>query len=85
MTIAQFRRDNHFLPCVYLKGWAAADGKVVTYRMFVPLTKFPVWRRYSPLGARLSLTPIYAKRFRRREGRFETWLDREFETPAEKH
>lgn len=33
--------------------------------------------------ARLPLAPIHAKRFRRREGRFRDWLDREFEKPAE--
>ena len=40
MTSIQFHRDNHFVPCVYLKGWAGPDGKIATYRVLVPHEKF---------------------------------------------
>jgi hypothetical protein len=83
MTIAEFHRDNHFVPCVYLKGWTGADGKVATYRILVPHTKFPVWRRYSP-SALAYHSHLYTQNASGVEkDDFETWLDREFEKPAE--
>ncbi len=83
MTTAQFHRDNHFVPCVYLKGWAGVDGKVATYRLLVPHTNFPMWRRYSP-GALAYHSHLYTQTASGVEkDDFETWLDRDFEKPAE--
>jgi hypothetical protein len=83
MTNAQFHRDNHFVPCVYLKGWTGADGKVATYRLLVPHEKFPMWRRYSP-GAIAYHSHLYTQIVSGVEkDDLEMWLGREFETPAE--
>ena len=39
---AEFREDNHFLPQMYLKGFARPDGKVYTYRTLVSHPKVPM-------------------------------------------
>ena len=84
MTSIQFHRDNHFVPCVYLKGWAGADGKIATYRLLVPHEKFPLWRRYTPTALAYH-TYLYTQTISGAENDdIEIWLDREFEKPAER-
>jgi hypothetical protein len=68
MTSVQFHRDNHFVPCVYLKGWAGPDGKIATYRVLVPHDKFSDLASIFSKRARLPLTPLYTNGFGRREG-----------------
>jgi hypothetical protein len=83
MTSVQFHRDNHFVPCVYLKGWAGPDGKIATYRVLVPHDKFPTWRRYSP-SALAYHSHLYTQTTSGVEkDDIETWLDQDFERPAE--
>jgi hypothetical protein len=83
MTSIQFHRDNHFVPCVYLKGWAGADGKIATYRLLVPHEKFPLWRRYTPTALAYHAY-LYTQTISGAENDdIEIWLDREFEKPAE--
>jgi hypothetical protein len=83
MTSIQFHRDNHFVPCVYLKGWAGPDGKIATYRVLVPHDKFPTWRRYSP-SALAYHSHLYTQTTSGVEkDDIETWLDQDFERPAE--
>jgi hypothetical protein len=78
-----FQRDNHFVPCVYLKGWTGADGKVSTYRVLVSHHNVPLWRSYSPtaIAYHSHLYTQTASGVQRDD--FEKWLSREFETPAE--
>jgi hypothetical protein len=83
MTTAQFHRDNHFVPCVYLKNWAGVDGKVATFRLLVPHTKFPTWRRYSPRALAYHSHLYTQTASGVVQDHFETWLDRDFERPAE--
>ena len=79
MTSVQFHRDNHFVPCVYLKGWAGPDGKIATYRVLVPHEKFPTWRRYSP-SALAYHSHLYTQTTSGIEkDDIETWLDQDFE------
>jgi Protein of unknown function (DUF4238) len=79
MTSVQFHRDNHFVPCVYLKGWAGPDGKIATYRVLVPHEKFPTWRRYSP-SALAYHSHLYTQTTSGVEkDDIETWLDQDFE------
>jgi hypothetical protein len=83
MTSVQFHRDNHFVPCVYLKGWAGPDGKIATYRVLVPHDKFPTWRRYSP-SALAYHSHLYTQTTSGVEtDDIEKWLDQDFERPAE--
>ena len=83
MSIIQFHRNNHFVPCVYLKGWAGADGKIATYRLLVPHEKFPMWRRHSPRALAYH-SHLYTQTASGVENdELETWLNQEFETPAE--
>jgi Protein of unknown function (DUF4238) len=83
MTNVPFHRDNHFVPCVYLKAWTGADGKVPTYRLLVPNEKVPIWRRHSRRAIAYH-SHLYTQTVSGVErDYFETWLEREFETPAE--
>ena len=83
MTSVQFHRDNHFVPCVYLNGWAGPDGKIAAYRVLVPHDKFPIWRRYSP-SALTYHSHLYTQTTSGVEkDDIETWLDQDFERPAE--
>jgi Protein of unknown function (DUF4238) len=83
MTNVQFHRDNHFVPCVYLKGWAGRDGKIATYRVLVTHEKVPTWRRYSP-SALAYHSHLYTQTTTGVEkDDIETWLAQNFERPAE--
>src|SRR6266404_799278 len=83
MTATPFHRDNHFVPCVYLKGWTGADRQVFTYRILVSHPNVPIWRPYSPasIGYHAHLYTQTISGVERDD--FEKWLGREFETPAE--
>jgi hypothetical protein len=83
MTETAFHRDNHFVPCVYLKGWTGTDGKVSTYRILVSHGNVPLWRSYSP-DSIAYYSHLYTQTVSGVEkDDFEKWLGREFETPAE--
>jgi hypothetical protein len=81
--VTPFHRDNHFVPCVYLKGWTGSDGKVSTYRILVSHDNAPLWRSYSPDSIAYH-SHLYTQTVSGVErDDFEKWLGREFETPAE--
>lgn len=83
MTETPFHRDNHFVPCVYLKGWTGTDGKVSTYRLLVSHNSVPLWRSYSPASIAYH-SHLYTQTISGVErDDFEKWLGREFETPAD--
>jgi hypothetical protein len=78
-----FRRDNHYVACMYLKRFETAPGQVLTYPILVAHERVPLWRRRSIKGIayRAHLyTRIVATG---QTDEFETWLNEEFETPAE--
>ena len=78
----QVHRDNHFVPQVYLKGFAA-DGLVNTYQVLVAHSQVPLWRRRSVKGIGYH-EHLYTRLAAGREtDQIERWLDREFETPAQ--
>jgi Protein of unknown function (DUF4238) len=39
-----FRRKNHYVPCVYLKGFGAPDRRVFSYRTLVAHDSIPLWK-----------------------------------------
>jgi hypothetical protein len=78
-----FHRDNHYVACMYLKRFAIASGHVLTYPILVPHERVPPWKPRSIKGIayRAHLyTRIVATG---QTDEFETWLNEEFETPAE--
>ncbi len=50
MSKNDFHRDNHYIPCVYLKNFADIDSKIQTYRTLVSNPKIPEWRKYATKG-----------------------------------
>jgi len=78
----QLRKDNHYVPKLYLKQWAD-DGQIPTYRLLVPSDKTPLWKPHSLKGIAFH-QHLYTYVVGQEEtDEFERWLDREFEGPAE--
>lgn len=78
----QFRRENHFAPCVYLKGFAGPNGQLFTYRTLVSRPEVPFWKPGTPKGVG-HLSHLYTRIAAGHEtDEIERWLDREFEAPA---
>lgn len=83
MQIKPLQRENHYVPCVYLKSFAGPDGRVQAYRLLVPHPAVRLWKGQSPraiayhshLYTRMTATGP--------SDEVEKWLSREFETPAE--
>jgi hypothetical protein len=82
LSEAQFHRDNHYVPCVYLKGFASSKERVFGYRTLVPRREIPPWRE-RPIKGVGHLLHLYTRIAAGREtDEIERWLDRDFETPA---
>lgn len=77
------RRKNHYVPELYLKNFADANGKVWAYRLLVEHSNVPVWRPHSPAGIAYH-SHLYTRLAAGAESdEIEQWFEREFETPAE--
>lgn len=78
-----FRRDNHYVPQVYLKQFASSKGHIWTYRTLVSHPKVPAWKEDSIRGVAYHAY-LYTRIVTGQEtDEIEQWLDREFEAPAE--
>lgn len=78
----QLRKDNHYVPKLYLKQWAH-EGLIPTYRLLVPNENVPLWKRQSLKGIAYH-QHLYTYLVGQEEtDEFERWLDSEFESPAE--
>ncbi len=78
----QLRKDNHYVPQLYLKQWAT-KGKIQTYRLLVPHANFPLWKEHS-LRSIAFHQHLYTYLVGQEEtDEFERWLGQEFEHPAE--
>jgi hypothetical protein len=40
----QLRKDNHYVPKLYLKQWAH-EGQISTYRLLAPSENVPLWKK----------------------------------------
>lgn len=78
----QLRKDNHYVPKLYLKQWARG-GKIPTYRLLVPSGNCPLWKDHSIKGIALHQHLYTYVAAQGETDEFERWLDREFENPAE--
>ena len=77
------KNRNHYVPCLYLKRWADNDRKVWVYRLLVPHASLHPWKHSSIAGIGYHRN-LYTRILTGAEtDEFETWLEREFETPAE--
>ena len=83
MTEPQFHRKHHFVPRLYLKRFAHADGRLWVYRTLVSHQSVPLWKSHSIRGVAYH-SHLYTRIVAGGEtDQFERWLDREFEDPAE--
>jgi len=78
-----FQPDNHYVPCLYLKRFAASPGRILTYRILVAHPRVLVWKLDAIRGI-----AYHAHLYTRIASGIETdeiekWLNAEFETPAE--
>lgn len=78
----QLRKDNHYVPKLYLKQWAN-NGKIPTYRLLVQNENVPLWREQSLKGIAFHQHLYTYLAGRGETDEFERWLDSEFENPAE--
>ena len=79
-----FRQKNHYVACLYLKRFSSSDlGHVFTYPILVAHHRVPMWKRNSIKGVAYH-KHLYTRVISGVESdEIETWLDREFEAPAE--
>ena len=78
----QLRKDNHYVPKLYLKQWAN-NGKIPTYRLLVQNENVPLWREQSLKGIAYHQHLYTYLAGQEETDEFERWLDSEFENPAE--
>ena len=78
----QLRKDNHYVPKLYLKQWAN-NGKIPTYRFLVQNENAPLWREQSLKGIAFHQHLYTYLAGQEETDAFERWLDIEFENPAE--
>jgi len=78
----QLRKDNHYVPKLYLKQWAI-NGKIPTYRLLVPNDKCRLWKNHSIKGIAFHQHLYTYVAAQGETDEFERWLDEEFENPAE--
>ncbi len=77
----EIRRNNHFVPKLYLKQWAE-NGRIPTYRLLVPNEAVPEWRDIS-LSKIAFREHLYTYALAKEEtDEFEHWLAEKFENPA---
>jgi hypothetical protein len=78
-----FQRDNHYVPCMYLKHFEVSPGRVLAYRILVAHPRVPLWKETAIRGI-----AYHAHLYTRivsgiQTDEIEKWLNTEFETPAE--
>ena len=78
----QLRKDNHYVPKLYLKQWAH-EGQIPTYRLLVPNENVPLWKKQSLKGIAFHQHLYTYLAGQEETDEFERWLDTEFEGPAE--
>lgn len=78
------RAEHHYVPRVYLKNFAGADGKLFVYRILVSHPNVPEWKPFSPKAGIAYHAHLYTRMVSELESdEVEEWLGREFEAPAE--
>ncbi len=83
MGTTPFQRENHYVPCVYLKRFSAPYGRVETYRLLVSHPNASLWKKQSPRAIAYHSHLYTRMTAAGPSDEFEKWLERDFETPAE--
>lgn len=84
MIMNQLHVKNHYVPESYLKRWENSEAKVYVYKTLVHHSNVPTWRTHS-VSAIAYQKHLYTQLISGKESdEIETWLDREFESPANK-
>src|SRR3546814_15501619 len=78
----QLRKDNHYVPQLYLKQWVV-NGKIPTYRLLVPNSEASLWKDHSLRGIAFHQHLYTYLAGQEETDEFERWLSQEFEAPAE--
>ncbi|NRF28641.1 DUF4238 domain-containing protein [Vibrio coralliilyticus] len=76
------KRDNHFVPCMYLKNWAT-DGKVEVYRTLIQHEKVPLWRSSHLKGIGYTRNLYVDTRTGTENDELEDFFGQIYEDPAE--
>jgi hypothetical protein len=77
-------RDNHYVPRLYLKHFASEYGYLYRYRTLVSKPNVPEWKRVN-IGGIGYQSHLYTRALAHGDSdEIEQWLNRDFETPAEK-
>ncbi len=80
--MSELHVNNHYVPKCYLKRWENSNKKVYVYRILVNHSNVPIWRPHS-VSAIAYQKHLYTQVIAGCESdEIETWLDREFESPA---
>lgn len=82
MTQTGFHRDNHYVPCEYLKAWESHPGRLWLYRVFVSHENVPQWSEKSIRGVAYHAHLYTRLAVGGATDEIEQWFDREYETPA---
>jgi len=82
VNLEPFRRNHHYVPSLYLRGFTGDDQQVSVYRLLVAHPNAPQWKRQSLRGI-----AYYSHLYTRVTAEGETdevekWLEHDFETPA---
>lgn len=80
--MTQFRKENHYVPKLYLKQWAK-DGKISTYRLLVPSASYPLWIDQRLKGIAYQSHLYTSVTGQGASDEIEKWLGSEFESPAQ--
>ncbi len=74
--------DNHYVPCLYLRHFANADGALYRYRILVSRPQVRNWKRVHVSGVGYQ-THLYTRVVSGSEtDEIERWLEHDFDTPA---
>lgn len=77
-----FKKNNHYVAKSYLRRFQSSPGRVWVYRTLVAHDQTPLWREHSISGTGYA-THLYTRVVNGQESdEYETWFDREFESPA---
>jgi hypothetical protein len=83
LTETNFRRDNHYVSCGYLKRWTSSTGRLWAYRILVSHENVPLWKESSIRGIAYH-SHLYTRIAAGLESdEIEQWFEHEYETPAE--
>jgi Protein of unknown function (DUF4238) len=74
---------NHFVPELYLKRFASSSGTLQMYRTLVSIHQVPLWKSVHVGGVGYHLHLYTRLALGQETDEVETWLNRDFETPAE--